>query len=131
MRGDRRDTRIVRREQDTHHVQSGRNVPRSHDPPRRGSVTAENTERNRAEYFARGTDDHFFAGGRHATAFRDLFPSSAEQFRARIATCVPDPHDHRPTALPHRHFWYGPHYPEQHHFDILPRAWSTRRRGPP
>src|SRR5258708_30575971 len=99
MRGDRRDTRIVRREQDTHHVQSGRNVPRSHDPPRRGSVTAENTERNRAEYFARGTDEHFFAGGRLATAFPALFRSAAEHFPAPIPPCVPDPHDH-PTTTP-------------------------------
>ncbi len=51
------------------------------------------------EHPARGTHDHLPAGGRHAPAVRHLLERAAIGLRARQPARLPDPDDHRRTAL--------------------------------
>ncbi len=100
LRGHRRHARAFRPDQSQDHVQSRRNISRSHDRAggRRGA--AEDAERDRAEHSACRTDHHLPAGGRHAAALRDLLGLAANRVCAGLAAGLPDSHDHRRTCSP-------------------------------
>ena len=85
------------------HVQARRDLPRPHDRPRRGSLAAEDPERDRADHPARGTHHHLPVGRGDAAALRHLLRSRAVHHRAGSAAGLPDPDDDRRPPVGHRH----------------------------
>ena len=78
--GHRRHARALRRDQGAHHLESRRNVSRSHDPSGRRRVSPEDAQRNRAEHSARRTDHHLPAGRGHACSPTPFTPARRRTF---------------------------------------------------
>ena len=79
--GHRRHARALGLDHGAHHVQPGRDVPRSHDRARRGRGAAEDAERDRAQHPAGRADAGLPARRRHAAAVRATTPARRSRSR--------------------------------------------------
>ena len=128
QRGDGRHARAVGPDQDQDHVESRRNLPRSHDCARRRRRAAEDAERNRLEHHDRRLDDHLPVRRGDPRALRHLQRDvGGRRHRAHDrgvcgAARLPDSDDHRRPALGHRHRRHGPR-------DAAQRAGDERQGG--
>src|SRR5947208_567911 len=76
-----------------------------------------------------GPDHHFFVGGGHASAVRDLFRRAPEHFRARFSSGVFDSYNNRGSALGDRDCGNGPSHSAKRHRDVRAGRRSFGRRG--